>query len=82
MMRAGATFFTLISVVIFPWQITAVCALAAAFVEPLVPLAAGLLLDVFYYQSQTGLFPRYTILGAAISLVASIVHSRVRARTM
>ncbi|MFA7302311.1 MAG: hypothetical protein WC030_01005 [Candidatus Paceibacterota bacterium] len=82
MTRPAVTVVTFLSVVFLPWQVTVLCALGAAVVEPFVPLAAGLLLDVLYYAPQTGLLPRFTIGGALISLVASVVHSRVRARSM
>jgi len=82
MMRATVTLVTLLSTVFLPWQVTVLCALGAAFVEPLVPVAAGLLLDVLYYVPQSGLLPRYTIGGALLSIVASVVHSRLRTRSM
>jgi len=70
----------LVSALVFPWQATVVLALGAAFFEPLMPLATGLLLDVLYYVPQTTLWPRFTLFGALVSVVALVVRSRLRTR--
>ena len=82
MTRAAATIITLLSAIFLPWQITIACAIGAAFIEPLVPVAVGILLDLLYYLPQTGLLPRFSLVGVVVSLIASLVHSRVRTRTM
>lgn len=78
MTRGLLTFLTLVSVVFFPWPLTAVLAVAAASLEPLVPLAAGLLADTLYYAPQAQAFPLFTLFGLLVTLAAFFVRSRVR----
>ena len=78
MMRGILSVATLVSVVLFPWLYTALLALAAATVEPFVPLAAGLLLDTLYYVPYGGALPLGTIVGGMVTIIASVVHSRLR----
>jgi hypothetical protein len=82
MMRGIVSICSLISVVLFPWQIAALIALGAAFVEPLVPFAMGLLIDTLYFMPQGVKLPLFTLGGALVSLVASVVHSRLRTSTI
>ncbi|MBU6388501.1 hypothetical protein KGQ72_01320 [Patescibacteria group bacterium] len=81
MMRGIFTFFTLASVIYFPWLLTALLALAVSSVEPLIPLAAGLFADTLYYTPQAGV-PLFTLFGAGFSALALLVRSRLLAGTM
>lgn len=70
------TIGTMLSAMIFPWQLTALLALSVAVVEPLVPVAAGVLIDVLYYTSGAGL-PWASILGLLATIGAYVVRSRL-----
>jgi len=82
MMRGIATVGTFISVIIFPWPFAATLAFVTAFSEPLVPLAAGLFTDTLYYTHVTGSWPVFTLSGAGVTIIASVVHRRLRTSTM
>jgi len=82
MMRGMFTLATLASVIFFPWPFSAVLAFASASLEPLVPLAAGLLADTLYYTPYAGALPVFTFYGAVVSIVAVFVRSRMRAGTI
>ena len=82
MMRGTLTFFTLVSVVFFPWPFAATLAVVSVFAEPLVPFAAGIFADTFYYTSHANTLPLFTLYGAAVTLVAFIVRNRLRASIM
>ena len=78
-MRGMLTLASLISVVLFPWPLSAALALSAATVEPLVPLAAGLLADTLYYAPSASALPFFTLAGGAATALAFFVRSRLRA---
>lgn len=67
---------------LFPWPLTAALALGAAFFEPLVLLATGILLDVLYYPSHSGAVPFFTIAGACATGAAFFVRSRLKTRSI
>lgn len=79
MMRGALTFLTLASVALFPWPLAAILALFASSLEPLMPLAAGMFADALYYAPQAHATPLFTLVGAACTLAAFFVRSRVRA---
>ena len=76
MIRAFFTLFTFVSVIFLPWPVTAFLAVASAFLEPFVPLAAGLFADTLYYTPQAGL-PLFTVCGALLTIFAFFVRSRL-----
>lgn len=76
-MRGILTVLTFISTVLFPWPLTLIFALAAAFFEPLVPLAVGLFADTLYYAPQAWAIPVFTIYGALVTAIAIFVRSRL-----
>ena len=82
MMRGTFTIISLVSVIFFPWPLTALLALVAAFTEPLVPLAIGLFADTLYYAPSAGAWPFFTLAGAAATTIALLVRSRLRASTI
>lgn len=73
------TIATFVSTILFPWPLTAVLAVAAAFFEPLVPLAAGLFADTLYFVPRAGAWPIYTLWGLVLTVVALFVRSRLGA---
>jgi hypothetical protein len=78
MIRNGIlTVSSFISVVLFPWPLSALLALVAAFFEPLVPVAAGLFADTLYYAPQAGAWPVFTLYGLVVSSVIVLVRSRL-----
>ncbi len=78
MIRPYISISALTSLVLFPWPLTVALALAAAVVEPLVPLGIGILADTLYYSSQSYPVPLYTLLGAVVSGIAYFVRTRLR----
>lgn len=82
MMRGTFTIVSLVSVIFFPWPLTALLALVAAFIEPLAPLAVGLFADTLYYAPSTGALPFFTLVGAVATTIALLVRSRLRASTI
>ncbi len=83
MIRNGIlTVSTMVSVVLFPWPLSALLALAAAFLEPFVPLAAGLFADTLYYVPGSGTWPLFTLYGLVCSSIAVLVRSQLRTGTI
>lgn len=81
-MRGILTFFTLTSVIFFPWPFAAALAVVSVFAEPLMPLAAGIFADTLYYTSHANTLPLFTLYGAAMTVIAFIVRGRLRASIM
>jgi len=82
MMRGVLILFTFVSVIFFPWPFTALLVLGVAFVEPLVPFAAGLFADTLYYTASAHVWPLFTLAGAAVTIIAVLVRSRLRTSTI
>lgn len=78
MMRGTLTILTFISTVFFPWPLTAVLALGASLLDPLVPLAAGLFADTLYYAPHAGTLPMFTLYGALATALVFFVRSRLK----
>lgn len=74
-MRGLLTFLVFISVIFFPWPLTAVLALSSSFLIPVMPLAAGLFADMLYYTSG---FPFFTLYGALATGAVLFVRSRLK----
>lgn len=79
MINGLLTLSTLVSVVLSPWPLTLCLALVSSLVEPLVPLAVGLLADTLYFAPHSGAIPLYTVYGGLTTALALFVHSRLRA---
>lgn len=79
MMRGILTLTTLISVVLFPWPLAVLLAIAASFLEPLVPLAAGIFADTLYYAPQAEMLPVFTLWGVAVTIAAFLVRGWLKA---
>lgn len=79
MMRGIVTVGTLLSVIFFPWPVTAVFALLASLSEPLVPLAAGIFIDTLHYVPGQGEWPLSTMLGAIVTVLVFFVRGRLKA---
>ena len=67
---------SLLSLFIFPWPLAAFLALLAAPALPLAPLALGLIADALYLPN-VHILPLATMLGAAFTLAAYLVHRRL-----
>jgi hypothetical protein len=76
-MRTFGTCATLLSVIFFPWPLTACLALGMASFEPLVPFAAGLFADTLYYAPNSGM-PMFTLIGAFVTVFSFFVRSRLK----
>ena len=81
-LQGVVTFFTLLSVIFFPWPFTATLTIGLVFVEPLIPLAVGIFADVLYYTPQAYAFPVFTLYGAICTILALVVRSRLRTGTI
>lgn len=79
MMRGTLIVLTFISLVFFPWQLTAMLALLSSFFMPFMPLAVGMVADALYYAPQAHTLPFATIIGAAATGIAFFVRDRLRA---
>ena len=65
MTRKLGTLIACLSVVLFPWPLTAFLSLSISLFEPLVPLAVGLLADTLYYAPVDGAWPHFAFLRCA-----------------
>ena len=80
MIRNGVlTISMFISVLLFPWPLSVLLAVIASFFEPLVPFAAGLFADTLYYAPHAGTLPIFTLYGLGLSIIATLVRSRLSA---
>lgn len=77
-MRGMLTLLTFISIVLFPWPMAVLLALITSFVEPLVPLAAGIFADTLYAPPSLETLPFFTLCGAVATIIAFFVRSRLR----
>ncbi len=77
MMSKTLALLSCISVVLFPWPLTACLMLGMSLFEPFIPLVAGALFDVFYYVPYGAALPLATLYGALASIVAFFVRSRL-----
>lgn len=82
MIRGTLTIICFVSTVLFPWPLTVLLSLAAASLEPLVPLAVGLFADTLYYSPQAGALPIFTLCGVFIAGVAFFVRGRLLASSI
>lgn len=82
-MTAGVlTILTFISIILFPWGVSVLLALAAGSRDPLVPLAAGIFADLLYYSPSVAAFPYSTLLGIVAATGLFFVRSRLRTGIM
>jgi hypothetical protein len=77
-MSASLTIGTLASIIFFPWQLSVLVVLGGAGIEPLLPLAAGLLADALYFVPHSTTLPVFSLGGAAVSIVATVVRRQFR----
>lgn len=77
MTRGLLTIVPFLSVILFPWPLTALLALVSSAYVPLVPLAAGIFADTLYYSPQANALPWFSIWGALVSVIALFVRSRL-----
>ena len=78
MTRKLGTLIACLSVVLFPWPLTAFLSLSISLFEPLVPLAVGMLADTLYYAPVDGAWPHFAFFGALASGTAIFVRSRLK----
>ncbi len=76
------TVLSFISVVFFPWPLTAVLVIASSLSVPLLPLAVGMFFDTLYYTPQATSLPLAALLGALATCAAFFVRSRLRASSI
>ncbi|MFH1178130.1 MAG: hypothetical protein V1711_00170 [bacterium] len=78
MMRGMLTILSFISVMLFPWPLTAIIVLVSSFSIPLLPLSVGIFADTLYYTPQANILPLCSIFGAIATGAAFFVRSRLR----
>jgi len=78
MIRGLLTILSFISVIFFPWFVTALLVLISSFYIPLLPLSIGLFADTLYYTPNNGLWPLFTIYGIVVTVVVLFVRSRLK----
>lgn len=74
--------FALISLFIFPWQVSLVAIFLAALSLPPAGLMLGLLADVVYFVPGAAFVPYFSLLGLVASVLAALVHRFVKTRIM
>lgn len=79
MMRGICAVLTYISVIFFPWPLTALLVLGGALLIPSLPLSAGIFFDTLYYAytPHAGTLPLYTLYGAILTIIAFLVRRRL-----
>ena len=77
MMRGALTVSSFLSVLFFPWSFAALVIFFASLFEPLIPLSAGLFVDILYYSPQTGTIPLGTTFGALLTVLVYFVRTRL-----
>lgn len=78
-MRLAITFVAFLSVIFFPWPLTACLALGMSLFEPIVAFAIGLFADTLYYTPHETALPFFTLSGAAVTIAIVFVRSRLKA---
>lgn len=79
MMRKLLALAACLSVLIFPWPLTAAIAFGVSLILPFVPFAVGLLIDALYYSPYGGALPLATLSGALVTILALFVRTRLLA---
>lgn len=80
MIRNGLlTLSTFVSIILFPWPLSALLAVVTSFFEPLVPIAAGIFADTLYWAPGAGALPTFTLYGLILSVITVLVRSRLSA---
>ncbi|MEK7079724.1 MAG: hypothetical protein AAB901_00350 [Patescibacteria group bacterium] len=82
MLRIALIILTFVAPFFFPWQITLIIVLGAAFFVPILGLFAGVLTDVLYYVPSAAPMPVATIIGVFIFLLGLVVQEFVKTRIM
>ncbi|MDB5244506.1 MAG: hypothetical protein JWN18_376 [Parcubacteria group bacterium] len=71
-----------VSVIFFPWLLTAGLAIVLAFIEPVAVIALGLFADTLYYSVHAGGLPLFTFGGLILGGIGLLVRNQLRASTM
>jgi len=82
MIRRLFAFFPAISLLFFPFSLTVILTLLAAYATPLMPLAIGVLADTLYFSRGVASVPFYTLVGFATTVVALLVRRFIETSIM
>ncbi len=74
--------FALISLFIFPWQVSLAALFAAALSFPPSGIALGLLADLLYFVPGSAFMPYITLFGLLSTAASLLVHRFVKTRIM
>jgi len=66
-----------LSLLFFPWPLTAALVALSALAIPAAPLALGLMADALYFTPGLHALPLATIVGALVTTLALFVRSRL-----
>lgn len=78
MNRIIGSVLVLVSSLYLPWQCTAVLAIVAGMWDPIVPLAAGILIDTLYAVPTAHVYPLASLAGAAATALLFLVRRQLR----
>lgn len=78
MMRGLSILATFLCLFLFPWPVAFIGAVLFSLLEPLLPLAVGILAEALFYAPGQGL-PFYALGGLLATLAAYFVQSRLKA---
>ncbi len=82
MIRSISVTAALISMVVFPWQFTALLVVFVAFVEPFLPMIVGVGMDIIYYAPHASSWPQWSLYGFGMALAVLFVRSRLQTSSM
>lgn len=82
MTRALAGLAALLSLFIFPWQVSAVIILAAALLFPPAGIGLGLIADLVYWIPGVAFLPYFSLFGIVCTGLSLLVHRFVKTRIM
>ncbi len=82
MMRGMVPVVALLSLFIFPWQVSLVCVFVAALFVPPAGLALGIIADLVYYTPGSAFVPYFSVFGLASFGISLLVQRFVKTRIM
>jgi len=77
-----APLLALLSLFIFPWQVSVVALFAASLFVPLAGVILGVIADLVYYTPGSAFFPYFSLFGFASFGIALLVHRFVKTRSI
>jgi len=79
-MKIMIPILALISLFIFPWQVSVLAIVVASFFVPPAGIALGLIGDLVYYTPGAAFAPYFSLFGIASFALSLLVHRFVKTR--